>query len=138
MKRVVADTNILVSALQFGGKPKELLDLAVDRQIDLFTSEAILAEAVRVLRDKFYRTPEWLAEADQQLRVIARLVAPTERLQVIEADPTDDRILECAVAAAADVLVSGDTHLLSLDSFRGILIQRVAEFLSDLQAQREA
>lgn len=57
---------------------------------------------------------------------------------MIEADPTDDRILECAVAAAADVLVSGDTHLLSLGSFRGILIQRVAEFLSGLQAQREA
>ena len=138
MKRVVADTNILVSALQFGGKPKQLLDLAVDGQIDLVTSEAILAEAVRVLRDKFYRTPEWLAEADQQLRVIARLVKPTESLQVIEADPTDDRILDCAVAAAADVLVSGDTHLLSVGSFRGILIQRVAEFLSGLQAQREA
>lgn len=138
MKRVVADTNILVSALQFGGKPKQLLDLAVDGLIDLVTSEAILAETVRVLRDKFYRTPEWLAEADQQLRVIARLVEPTEGLQVIEADPTDDRILECAVAAAADVLVSGDTHLLSVGSFRGILIQRVSEFLSGVQTQHEA
>ena len=138
MKRVVADTNILVSALQFGGKPKQLLDLAADGQIVLFTSEAILAETVRVLRDKFYRTPEWLAEADQQLRVIARLVEPTESLRVIEADPTDDRILECAVAAAAGVLVSGDTHLLSLGRFRGILIQRVAEFLSGVQTQREA
>lgn len=137
MKRVVADTNILVSALQFGGKPKQLLDLAADGQIDLVTSEAILAEALRVLRDKFSRAPDWLAEADQQLRVIARLVEPTERLQVIEADPTDDRTLECAVAAAADVLVSGDTHLLSLGSFRGSLIQRVAEVLSGLQAQRE-
>jgi putative PIN family toxin of toxin-antitoxin system len=138
VKRVVADTNILVSALQFGGKPKQLLDLAADGQIDLVTSEAILAEAVRVLRDKFNRTPDWLAEADQQLRVIARLVAPTERLQVIEADPTDDRILECAVAANAEVLVSGDTHLLSLGGFRGMLIQRVADFLSGLQAQRKA
>lgn len=138
MTRVVADTNILVSALQFGGKPKQLLDVAADGQIDLVTSEAILAETVRVLRDKFNRAPDWLAECDQQLRVIARLVEPTERLQVIEADPTDDRILECAVAAAADVLVSGDTHLLSLSSFRGILIQRVAEFLSGLQAHREA
>ena len=138
MKRVVADTNILVSALQFGGKPKQLLDLAADGQIDLVTSEAILAEAVRVLQDKFNRAPDWLAEAEQQLRVIGRLVEPTEGLHVTEADPTDDRILECAVAAAADVLVSGDTHLLSLSSFRGIPIQRVAEFLSGLQAQREA
>lgn len=135
MKRVVADTNILVSALQFGGKPKQILDLAADGQIDLATSEAIIAEAVRVLRNKFKRTPEWLAEADRQLRVIARVVEPTEYLQVIAADPTDDRILECAVAADAEVLVSGDTHLLSLGSFRGIPIQRVAELLSGLHTR---
>lgn len=117
MKRVVADTNILVSALQFGGKPKHLFDLAIDGQIDLVISEAILAESLRVLRNKFNRTLDWIGEADQQLRVIARLVEPTESLQVIEADPTDDRILECAVAADAEVLVSGDRHLLSLGSF---------------------
>ena len=57
---------------------------------------------------------------------------------MIEADPTDDRILECAVAASAEVLVSGDTHLLRLGGFRGILIQRVADFLSGLQAQSKA
>jgi putative PIN family toxin of toxin-antitoxin system len=69
VKRVVADTNILVSALQFGGKPKQLLDLAIDGQVDLAISESIIAEALRVLRDKFHRTPEWLAETDRQLRV---------------------------------------------------------------------
>ena len=94
MKRVVADTNILVSALQFGGKPKQILDLATDGQVDLCISEAIIAEALRVLRDKFDRTPEWLAEADRLLRVTGRLVTPTESLRVIEADPSDDRILE--------------------------------------------
>lgn len=75
--------------------------LASDGQVDLAVSEAILAESLRVLKDKFDRAPEWLAEADRQLRVIARIVEPTEHLQVIESDPTDDRILECAVAAAA-------------------------------------
>lgn len=78
MKRVVADTNVLVSALQFGGKPKQLLDLAIEGQVDLAVSEAIIAETLRVLRDKFERAPEWLAEADRQLRVIIRLVHPTE------------------------------------------------------------
>lgn len=135
MKRLVADTNILVSALQFGGKPKQLLDLAVDGQVDLAVSEAIIAEALRVFRDKFDRPPEWIAEADRQLRVITRLVQPTETIQAIEADPTDDRILECAVAAEAEVIVSGDSHLLSLGSFRGIPIQRVAEFLGSLEDQ---
>lgn len=135
MKRVVADTNVLVSALQFGGKPKQLLDLATDGQIDLAVSEAIISEALRVLSDKFERSSEWVAETERQLRVISRLVQPTESIQAIEADPTDDRILECAVAADAEVLVSGDTHLLSLGSFRGIPIQRVAEFLGSLENQ---
>ena len=135
MKRIVADTNVLVSALQFGGKPKLLLDLAVDGQVDLLVSESILAEALRVFRDKFERAPEWLAETDRQLRVVARLVEPTDHIQAIEADPTDDRILECAVAAGAEVIVSGDSHLLSLGSFRGIPIQRVAEFLASLGEQ---
>jgi putative PIN family toxin of toxin-antitoxin system len=135
VKRIVADTNILVSALQFGGKPKVLLDLAVDGQVDLAVSEAIIAEALRVFRDKFERAPEWLAETNRQLRVVARLVEPTDHIQAIEADPTDDRILECAVAAGAEVIVSGDSHLLSLGSFRGIPIQRVAEFLASLGEQ---
>jgi len=133
VKRVVADTNVLVSALQFGGKPRQLLDLATDGQVDLAISEAIIAETLRVLRDKFHNAPEWVAEADRQLRVITRFVQPTESIQAIEADPTDDRILECAVAAEAEVIVSGDSHLLNLGSFRGIPIQRVAEFLGSLE-----
>ena len=137
MKRLVADTNILVSALQFGGKPKQLLDLATDGQVDLALSEAIIAETLRVLRDKFDRAPEWVAETDRQLRVITRVVQPTESIQTIEADPTDDRILECAVAAEAEVIVSGDSHLLNLGSFRGIPIQRVAEFLASLDQGRD-
>lgn len=133
MKRVVADTNVLVSALQFGGKPKQLLDLAIEGQVDRAVSEAIIAETLRVLRDKFERAPEWLAEADRQLRVIIRLVHPTEVIQAIEADPADDRILECAIAADAEVIVSGDSHLLGLGVFRGIPIRRVAAFLASLE-----
>ena len=78
MKRVVADTNVLVSALQFGGKPKLLLDLATDGQIDLAISEAIIAETLRVLKDKFHRASEWVGEADRQLRV-HHPVRPAER-----------------------------------------------------------
>jgi predicted nucleic acid-binding protein len=74
VKRVVADNDVLVSALQFGGKPKQLLDLAIDGQVDLAVSEAIIAETLRVLRDRFERAPEWLAEADRQMRVITRPV----------------------------------------------------------------
>jgi uncharacterized protein len=60
----------------------------------------------------------------------ARVVTPTERA-VVESDPDDDRILECAVAAGADTVVSGDTDLLRMGSFRGIRIVRVAAFLAE-------
>jgi uncharacterized protein len=136
VRRVVADTNVLVSAIQFGGKPKQLLDLASDGHIDLAISDAILEETLRILRDKFHHAPDELREADQQLRVIARAVTPTENINVVVADPSDDRILECAVAADAEAIVSGDRHLLALGNFRGMPIQRVAEFLAPLQEFR--
>jgi uncharacterized protein len=133
VKRVVADTNVLVSAIQFGGKPKQLLDLAVDGHVDLALSEGILEETLRVLRNKFDRTSDELIETDKQLRIVCRIVTPTESINVISSDPTDDRILECAVAADADAIVSGDNHLLALGNFRGILIQRVSDFLVGFQ-----
>jgi uncharacterized protein len=136
VKRVVADTNVLVSAIQFGGKPKQLLDLAVDGHIELATSDAILEETLRVLRDKFHRTPDEVEESDKQLRVVAGIVTPTETINAVAADPSDDRILECAVAADAEVIVSGDQHLLALGSFKGIPIQRVSDFLAAFQERR--
>jgi predicted nucleic acid-binding protein len=65
---------------------KQLLDLAADGEIDLATSEAILHETLRVLRDKFHRTPEELTEADQQLRLLARIVTPAETITAVKAD----------------------------------------------------
>lgn len=131
MKRVVPDSNVLVSALQFGGKPMAILTLAEDGQIDLAISEAILTETLGVLRVKFHHTNEQLADRDAYLRAITRMVTPLEAVAVIQADPTDDRILECAVAADVEVIVSGDRHLLALGTFRGIRIQRVAGFLAE-------
>jgi putative PIN family toxin of toxin-antitoxin system len=136
VRLVVADTNVLVSAIQFGGKPKHLLDLAAEGHIDLAISEAILEETLRVLRDKFHHTPDEVIETGNQLKVIARTVTPTESINAVDADPSDNRILECAVAADAEVILSGDKHLLALGIFRGIPIQRVGEFLAAFQERR--
>jgi putative PIN family toxin of toxin-antitoxin system len=136
VKRVVADSNVLVSALQFGGKPMALLMLAEDGQIDLAISEAILDETLGVLKVKFQNTPEQLADREAYVRAITSIVvAPSETVAVIHADPTDDRILECAIAADAEVIVSGDRHLLALGNFRGIGIQKPADFLAGFQAR---
>ena len=133
MRRVTADSNILVSALQFGGKPLTLLDLAQDGLIELAVSPDILTETLGVLRDKFRRSNEWLAEAENHLRAITRHVLPTERVDAVAADPDDNRILECAVAAHSEVIVSGDAELLELGTFRGIPLMTVAEYLTRFQ-----
>ncbi|MES1256432.1 MAG: putative toxin-antitoxin system toxin component, PIN family [Acidobacteriota bacterium] len=129
--KVVADTNVLVSALVFGGKPQAILDLAHDGGVELFISNEILAETTRILRDKFHRIPAQLALDVMALEAVMVRVQPLEKIDAVPGDPTDNRILECAVAAGADVIVSGDAHLLRLGEFRGIKIQRPADFLTE-------
>ncbi len=126
--RVVADTNVYVSILQFGGKIGEILDLAVARTIELCISEPILEELRGVLANKFQSSPERTEEAARTLLRFCRLVTPQQSLRVA-ADPDDDRILECAVGAEADVIVSGDRDLLELTTFRNVPIMSPREFL---------
>ena len=129
MLRVTADTNIYISALQFGGQPLRLLELAREKKIVLTTSAAILQEISEVLRDKFQRSERDIDQAMQHLSHIAETVIPSERVNAVPDDPDDDAIIECALAAEADVIVSGDRHLLSLGQFGGIPIMRVTDFL---------
>ena len=133
--KVVADSNILVSAIQFGGKPQTLLELAQDGEIELCVSKPILNETFRILRDKLGRAPEQLENDRVMLGAIATLVHPMETISAVGSDPDDDRILECAVAAGAEVVVSGDRHLLALGSFRGIRIQKASDFLAGFHAR---
>lgn len=136
MRRVTADSNILISALQYGGKPLTLLDMAQDGRVELAISDDILTETLRILRDKFHHTTEWLQDAENHLREITTHVFPAERLDVVTADPDDNRVLECAVAADSEVIVSGDTHLLQLGTFRGIPVMTVAAFLARFEGQQ--
>ena len=129
MRRVTADSNIIISALSRGGKPEELLDLARHGEIELAISDAVLDEVGRILSDKF----EWSAGRVNSVRVelatFTTHAAPAETLDVVQDDASDNRIVECAVAAGFDVIVSGDKHLLALGSFRGIEVMTVSDFL---------
>ena len=135
MKRVTVDSNQYISALLRGGKPLQLLELARSGQIELAVSDDILNEVGRVLRDKFKVPAEDLEEYRNQVLGFAKHVTPVERLRVVMSDADDDKILECAVAAGSEIVVTGDAHLLSLGDFSGIRIQRVAEFLAEFQAR---
>jgi putative PIN family toxin of toxin-antitoxin system len=129
VKRVTPDSNVLVSALVFGGKPLEILELGLDGQIELAVSDFIVAETLRILRDKLTRSPEQLTKAESYIDGCAKRVSPTHTLDVVKTDPSENQIIECAVAAGSEVVVTGDAHLLSLGGFRGIKMMRVADFL---------
>ena len=65
-----------------------------------------------------------------EVRGFCRVVTPTEKLDAVPQDPTDNSIIECAVEAGSETIVTGDQHLLSFGTFRGIEILRVGDFLS--------
>jgi uncharacterized protein len=127
---IVFDSNVYISALVFSkGNPRALLQMATDGDLQVAVSDPILQEVRRVLHEKFHLSSEDLQEAEELIAGCTQRVVPTESLTVIVEDPDDDRILECAVEADADVIVSGDKDLLRLGNFRGIRIVSPAEFL---------
>ena len=133
--RVVADTNVLVSALIFpGGAPEEVYRLVLEGRIELVTSRPLLAELGRVLVEKFGWAPERAEEAVEQVIRVAEIVIPSERVSEA-ADPADDRVLEAAAEGSAAVIVSGDGHLLELGTWRDIAIRTPAAFLAELEAR---
>jgi putative PIN family toxin of toxin-antitoxin system len=131
--RVVADTNVLVSAFIFpGGPPEAVYRRVLEGQLELVTSRALLAELGRVLAQKFGWEPERAEEAVAQVVRLAEIVAPSEKLSEIEADPEDNRVLEAASEGGVEAIVSGDRHLLALDVWRGIKVYSPAALISAL------
>lgn len=134
MLGVTADTNIYISGLEFGGLPRRFLDLARAGVFRLDISEAITQEVLRVLRDKFNYSPDVLRRVEGKLVDITHHVTPMQTVDVIKIDPTDNRIVECAVAARSDFIVSGDVHhVLPVGSYEGIQIVKGADFLELLK-----
>jgi len=127
--RLVLDTNVLISGLLFGGPPRALLQLALEGEVGLAMSAPLVAELERVLKAKFPERLRAIRDTLQALSEFTKLVVPREQVEAIPEDPSDNRVLECAVSAHADAIVSGDRHLLALKAFRGIPIRSPQAFL---------
>ena len=136
MLRVTADTNIWISAFNYGGNPRKLIDLADAGKIDLATSDAIIEETRRILGKRFGWPPEDIADAEAEMRRLARHVIPHVTLDAVKDDPSDNRIVECAVSAGSDYLVTGDKDLLRLGQYDSVRIVNVADFLG-IATQRQ-
>lgn len=130
MVKVVLDTNVILSAILFGGKPRQILDLVLDFRIKGFISGHILAEVQGVLRKKFKFSEAKLNRVETLLIDSFELVEPDFTLDLIQNQPADNRILECALVAKADYLISGDTkHILPLKKIKKIKIITPGQFL---------
>lgn len=131
--KVTLDTNVFVSALEFCGTLARILDLQTDEVYTLCVSESLLEELRRVLQDGF----DWSVEDIETVLdpIVARAILVEPRTAVrTSRDANDDHILACAMAAAADVLVTGDKDLLVPGEFEGIPIVTPREFLAALGA----
>ena len=127
--KVVFDTNILVSAVVFpGGRADEALRRIVEERDELFLSNAILGELLGVLAKKFARDAETLSRLALFLAGVATIVRPGRRLKVLR-DAADNRILECAITARAEIIVTGDRELLRLRDYRGVRIITLRDYL---------
>ena len=131
--RVVLDTNVIISGLNFSGNERLVLELARRGRFELYLSQFILQEVSGVLVRKFAWDGERVSQALRMLRDVAVVVEPRYLVEVIKDNHADNRILECVVEASADYLITGDRrHLLPLREHGRARIVNAARFLSEL------
>lgn len=129
--RIVADTNVLASAALHPDRMlARILDLAAEGRLRLFVSSFILAELKKVLISKMRFDPRRTGETIAAIKEIVEVIEPRTRVDIIKTKEADNRILECALEAGADVLVTGNmADIRPLANFQGIEILTPREFL---------
>lgn len=136
--RAVLDTNVLISGVIATGVPHELLLRGFDHEYQIVVSVETLTEFRDTLLkypDRFQMSESEVQQEVETIRYFAEFVDPDETITTVEPDPDDDKFLEAAVAGDVDYLVSGDSHLLDIESFRGIDIVEPRTFYEHLEAQ---
>ena len=140
--RVVLDTNVVVSALVWGGIPFKLLQAATGGDIDLYTSPVLMTELREVLAREHLASRLVRQHASVEAAIglygeLAVRISPLVTPRVVADDPDDDHVLAAAVAANAQLIVSGDKkHLLSIKSYQNILILAPADAAGFIEANK--
>jgi uncharacterized protein len=127
--RAVLDSNVIVSGLGWSGPPARIIEAVLAGELVLVTSPPLLAELRRVLA--YPKLAEVIPDGPRLADLVEMtsvVVEPIDTFAVV-ADESDNRVLEAAVAASVDYMVSGDEHLLTLGSFQSIPILTPAEFV---------
>jgi len=132
--RLVADTNTVVSALLWRGAPHRLFEALETAELSFYTSRALVDELADVLtRRKLARAVKATEKSVEALLAeyegFAQLVEPRPLRRPVGRDPDDEAVIACALAARADLIVSGDHDLRVLKNYRRIRIVNAAEAL---------
>lgn len=128
--RVVLDTNVIISAFFWKGNERIVLNKCKEKEHEMVISPEILEEVDVVLDSKFSVPDDKRGDFLRNIIVISRLVFPNIEINVIKEDPSDNRILECAVCGKAEFIISGDKDLLNLKEYEGITICNARDFLN--------
>lgn len=121
--KLVLDTNVLISAIIFGGKPRIIFELIIIEKIaTIYTSPALIQELLGVLKDKFKYSNKELTKIKKLINDNFIVIKPKNIPNIIEADSFDNQILALAKFASADLIISGDNHLLQLKEYKNISI----------------
>ncbi len=129
--RIVIDTNVVASAIFFGGRPRELLELLIRHELDAYISDEILAEyqdTVAYLRNKYPAKKVSIPLA--QIAAACSIIEPKTVVRVCR-DPDDDKFIACAVDSRSLYIVSGDKDLLEVGQYGNIQIVTVADFFAN-------
>ncbi len=135
MKKIVFDTNVLISAIiGLKGNPRKLFEKVIDGDIKPVISEEIIKEFRKSVKDK--KVNKYLKQDPEEflslLSNFSEIVKLKSKFDVIEEDPNDNHILECAYDGNAKFIVSGDEHLLKIKKFKGIEILTPRQMLKKL------
>jgi putative PIN family toxin of toxin-antitoxin system len=130
---IVIDTNVVVSAILFGGVPGRLIDLWKTDRIRPLITEEILTEYIRVLAYPKFKLSEDEINyiIHQEILPFFKVVKSVPGPSIIKDDPDDDKFIQCAKAGNAKFIVSGDQHLLAQKSYKNIKILTISQFIEN-------
>ena len=131
--KVTVDTNFLISATQWDySVAHKLLKKFILLDTEIFTTREILDETVEVLERDFKYNKSEAKGIIEKILLFAKLVEPKQKIDIIKDDPEDNKIIECALEASAEFIVTYDKHLLKLGSYKNIQIVKPEEIINNL------
>lgn len=128
--RIVIDTNVIASAIFFGGRPRELLERLLERDFDAFITKEILEEYQDTIEYLCARYPARRVSVPlTQIAAVCKMIEPKTHVRICR-DPDDDKFINCALDSRSLYIVSGDKDLLSIEKYQDIEIVTVADFFN--------